>query len=504
MLKGLIIIAEINISGITFAYDGSYENVFENVHLSIDTNWKLGLSGRNGRGKTTLLRLLAGQLAYRGKITAPCNFTYFPFDVDKSRLTKSIIGDFGDFTATHPHSDWQLTRELNLLEVTEDALHRPFDTLSGGEQTKVMLAALFLRENNFLLIDEPTNHLDIHGRELVSRYLSGKSGFILVSHDRYFLDGCVSHILSINKANIEVMRGNFSTWLENKQRQDNFELAENQKLKREIVRLEKSAREKADWSENVESSKIGKNAVRDIGWRSYAGEKSRKMMKSSKVIEKRQQRAIEEKSNLLKNIETVDDLKIFPQKYHAKTLVRLRDVGISYGDKAVCNDITFTIETGDRIAICGANGSGKSSIIKLICGESLQHTGEVHVGSGLKISYISQDTSHLTGNLWDFCRDNGLDASLMLAMLRKLDFRREQFDIAMQNFSAGQKKKVLIAKSLLEKAHLLIWDEPLNYIDVLSRIQIENLILRHCPTILFVEHDGAFLDKIATSRIRLP
>jgi len=482
----------------TFAYDGSYENVFENVNLSIDTNWKLGLSGRNGRGKTTLLRLLAGQLAHRGKIAAPCIFTYFPFDVDNpEQPTWQIFRDLSDHVA-----DWQLERELNLLEVAQDVLHRPFNTLSGGEQTKIMLAALFLRKNNFLLIDEPTNHLDIHGRELVSRYLASKSGFILVSHDRYFLDGCVSHILSINKANIEVTRGNFSTWLQNKERQDAFELAENQKLKREIGRLEKTAREKADWSDKIESTKIGLG----LGDRGAIGAQAARTMKRSKAIEGRQQRVIEEKQRLLKNIETVADLKIFPEKYHAKTLVKLRNVSISYGDKTVCRDITFSIESGDRVALCGANGSGKSSIIKLICGEtrSLQHTGEAHVGSGLKISYISQDTSHLAGTIWDFCRENSLDASLMLAMLRKLDFRREQFDIAMQNFSAGQKKKVLIAKSLMEKAHLLIWDEPLNYIDVLSRIQIENLILRYSPTILFVEHDGAFLDKIATSRITLP
>ena len=483
----MIIIAEISISNLTFAYDGSYENVFENVNLSIDTNWKLGLSGRNGRGKTTLLRLLSGELAFRGKIAAPCGFTYFPFDIDRSRLTSSIISDFGNF------ENWQIACELNLMEVADDVLHRPFGTLSGGEQTKIMLAALFLRENNFLLIDEPTNHMDIHGRELVSRYLSGKSGFILVSHDRYFLDGCIDHILSINKADIEVTRGNFSTWLENKERQDNFELTENQKLKKEINRLEATAREKANWSDKKEA----------FSKHDFFRAEAARMMKRSKVIEGRQQRVIEEKSKLLKNIETIDDLKIFPQKYHTKTLVRLRDVGVSYGDKAVCGGITMTIDAGDRIALCGANGSGKSSLIKLICGEPLQYTGEVHVGSGLKISYISQDTSHLTGTLWDFCRENGLDASLMLAMLRKLDFRREQFDIAMQNFSAGQKKKVLIAKSLMEKAHLLIWDEPLNYIDVLSRIQIENLILRFCPTILFVEHDGAFLDKIATKRINL-
>jgi len=486
--------AEISITNMTFAYDGSFENVFENVNLSIDTNWKLGLSGRNGRGKTTLLRLLAGNFEYRGRIVAPCNFTYFPFEADKSRITSEIADDFGDF------EPWQLERELNLLEVTQDALHRPFGTLSGGEQTKVMLAALFARENNFLLIDEPTNHLDMRGRDLVSRYLDSKVGFILVSHDRHFLDGCVSHILSINKASIEVTRGNFSTWLDNKENQDNFEMEQNKKLKKEITRLEKVARQRADWADKIEATKIGSG----VGDRGYVGAQAALMMKKSKAIETRVKRSIEEKSKLLKNIETADDLKIFPQKYHARRLVELDEVSIFYGDKVACENVSFEILAGERIALCGSNGSGKSSLIKLINGEALVHTGKIHVGSGLSISYVSQNTGHLAGTLWDFVQQNDLDASLMLAMLRKLDFQRDQFDIPMENFSAGQKKKVLIAKSLLEAAHLLIWDEPLNYIDVLSRIQIENLILRYKPTILFVEHDRAFLNKIATRRIELP
>ena len=122
--------------------------------------------------------------------------------------------------------------ELSLLEVGEDVIHRPFETLSNGEQTKVLLAVLFLQDNHFLLIDEPTNHLDVNARKIVSEYLKSKKGFILVSHDRAFLDNCIDHILSINKTNIEVQKGNFSSWLYNKKLQDEYELAENEKLKR--------------------------------------------------------------------------------------------------------------------------------------------------------------------------------------------------------------------------------------------------------------------------------
>ena len=123
------------------------------------------------------------------------------------------------------------------MEVDAEALYRPFETLSSGERTKVMLAVLFLKEHSFLLIDEPTNHLDTEARRAVSRYLNRKKGFILVSHDRVFMAECIDHVLSLNKNTIEVVQGNFTSWWDNKQRRDEFEAMENEKLKKEIGRL---------------------------------------------------------------------------------------------------------------------------------------------------------------------------------------------------------------------------------------------------------------------------
>ena len=485
----------IQVSNLTFAYDGSYENIFENASFQIDTNWRLGFTGRNGRGKTTFLNLLLGKYEYQGSISASVSFSYFPYHIeDKTIFAIDVVEEI------YPeYQYWQLAREMNALQLDEDVLYRPFETLSNGEQTKLMLAVLFLKENNFLLIDEPTNHLDIQGRELVSRYLNSKKGFILVSHDRAFLDGCVDHILSINKANIEVCRGNFSTWYENKQRQDAFEQAENDKLKREIRRLEETARQKANWSDRVEATKIGFGPCD----RGYIGHKAEKMMTRSKAIERRQQAAIEEKSKLLKNIERSDSLKIFQTPFHTKRLVSLRDVAICYGHAPVCEGITFEIQQGDRIALQGANGSGKSSIIKLICGQDIPYTGELRLGNGLQISYVSQDTSGLHGKLTDFARDSGIDESLFLALLAKLDVPKAQMEKDMSALSAGQKKKVLLARSLCQPMHLHIWDEPMNYIDVISRMQIEDLLLQFKPTILFVEHDKAFCENIATKVVRL-
>ena len=492
----------IQVSNLTFAYDGSYENIFENVSFQIDTNWKLGFTGRNGRGKTTFLNLLLGKYEYRGSISALVAFSYFPYPVtDQSILAIDAV------EAMHPNYEyWRVAREMAKLQIEEAVLYRPYGTLSNGEQTKLQLAVLFSKENNFLLIDEPTNHLDIRGRELVSQYLNGKSGFILVSHDRAFLDGCVDHILSINKADIQVCKGDFSTWMENKQRQDAFEQAENEKLKKEISRLEETAREKARWADTAEGRKFGVDPLKvdkPKNHRPYQGAKAAKAMARAKAIEQRQTAAIEEKSRLLKNIERSDSLKIFQTPFHSSRLVELKDVSIHYGENAVCENISFTIRQGDRVALQGANGSGKSSLIKLILGEAIPYTGDLWRGSGLRISYVSQDTSRLRGRLSDFARDSGIDENLFLAMLAKLEVPKAQMEKDMSALSAGQKKKVLLAKSICEPAHLHIWDEPMNYIDVISRMQIEELLLQFRPTILFVEHDKAFCENVATIIVKL-
>lgn len=485
----------IKVENLTFSYPSSYDNIFENVNFQIDTNWKLGLIGRNGRGKTTFLNLLLKKYEYKGTILSSVQFDYFPYSVaDKGRLTEDILQEICPLA-----QEWEFIRELSYLEVNIDVLYRTFDTLSNGEQTKVLLAALFLKEGHFLLIDEPTNHLDFKARETVSAYLKRKKSFILVSHDRCFLDGCVDHILSLNRANIEVQSGNFSSWMVNFERQQEFELAQNERLQKDIKHLQAAAKRTSVWSDRIEASKYGNGPVD----RGYIGHKSAKMMKRSKSIEARQQQAVEQKSRLLKNIETAESLKLFPLLYYTNTLVSFSDVRVSYNGNIVCDPISFTIQQGERIVIDGKNGSGKSSLLKLLMGEPIEHSGTIKIGSGLVISYVPQDTSYLKGTLSEFAKEHKIDESLFKAVLRKLDFERIQFEKDMQDFSGGQKKKVLIAKSLCEQAHLYVWDEPLNFIDIYSRMQIEQLIKEFSPTMIFVEHDKAFRDAIATMTVQL-
>ena len=487
--------ALIQVNDLTFSYPGSFDTIFDHVSFQIDTNWKLGFVGRNGRGKTTFLMLLLGRYAYEGSIRTSVTFDYFPYSVPHPEAqTMDVLRE-----VCPEAEDWEFLREFSSLEVDEAALERPFSTLSHGEQTKVLLAALFLKEGNFLLIDEPTNHLDLRARALVSAYLKRKRGFILVSHDRAFLDGCVDHILSLNRSDIQVCGGNFSTWFENFSRQQRRESAKNTQLKKEIRELQKSARRTADWSDRVEASKFGQGPVD----RGFIGGQSKRMMKRAKVIEARRQQAVEERASLLKNAEMAETLKFFPVPYRAARLLTCREVAPVYDGKEICQPVTFVVEQGDRIALIGKNGSGKSSLLRLLLDPAAAHTGAVTLGSGLVCSVVPQDASWLRGSLQSFIAARKLEETLFKSILRKLDFSRDQFEKPMEDYSAGQKKKVLLAESLCRRAHLYLWDEPLNYIDLYSRMQLETLLLEFAPTMVLVEHDSAFLDAVATKRVEV-
>ena len=172
--------AQICVSNLTFCYEGSFDNIFEDVSFVIDTDWKLGFIGRNGKGKTTFLNILSGKYHYQGNISTSTVFDYFPYQITQQQKEQCA----SEFLAELKPGceEWRVIYELDKLQTSAEILYRPFGTLSFGEQTKVMLAVLFAEDNDFLLIDEPTNHLDHEARQIVKKYLADKKGFILVSH----------------------------------------------------------------------------------------------------------------------------------------------------------------------------------------------------------------------------------------------------------------------------------------------------------------------------------
>lgn len=506
-----VFMAQINVKNVTFAYPGGFDNIFENVSFHIDTDWKLGLIGRNGKGKTTFLNLLLDKYEYSGTISTDTVFDYFPYELTQEEMGKSAAELMEKWKPGV--ENWRVLCELPALKLDAELLYRQIGTLSFGERTKIILAVLFSGENDFLLIDEPTNHLDGEAREIIKEYLAGKKGFILVSHDRDLLDACIDHVLVLNRATIEVQSGNFSTWWENKEKADAFARMENEKHKKEINKLRTAADRTLRWAQKNENTKIGYDPVREpdrmIDTRAYIGAKTKKAQARVKAMEMRIDREIEKKEGLLRDMEEVVDLKIRPLEYYKERLILCRDFSMQYKDSTcpVIRGLNFELNSGERVFINGKNGCGKSSLIKAILNstetENYVTDGTLSVAGNLVISYVNQGTSQLHGNLKTYAAEHNLEYSLFLSLLRQLDMERTQFHKNIQDFSEGQKKKVLIAASLLTPAHLYIWDEPLNYIDIFSRMQIEKLVKTYRPTMLVVEHDVRFREMLATKTIEM-
>lgn len=301
------------------------------------------------------------------------------------------------------------------------------------------------------------------------------------------------------------MKGNYSSYAENRKNREENQKAENERLKKEISRLEEAARQNRDWSDQIERSK---NGTRNSGLRpdkGYIGHKAAKMSQRAKNSERRSQQAIAAKKGLLNNIAETDALKFQSTSASSDFVLSFHNVSLFYEEgEPLFAPISFSLKAGDRLAIEGKNGSGKSSLLKAILGEEkIRRTGEIYCSPRLLISYVPQDSSFLKGSLDDFARENGLDKNLFFTLLAKLGFDLDSFGKAMESYSFGEKKKVLIARSLSQPAGLYLWDEPLNDLDIEARIPIENLLLSSSPTMIFVEHDEAFRKKVATETISL-
>jgi lincosamide and streptogramin A transport system ATP-binding/permease protein len=493
--------ANIKIEQLSFGFDAQDHLLFEQADLVIDTQWKLGLIGRNGRGKTTLLKLLQGQLPYTGTISHQQAFVYFPQSVENpQQFTYDTLQELCDF------EQWQIERELNLLQLDPEVLWRPFETLSGGEQTKVLLALLFIDDTHFPLIDEPTNHLDITARDHVAAYLKRKKGFIVVSHDRQFVDEVVDHILAIEKSQLAIYQGNFSVYEEQKQRQDQYELEQNGKLKKEIGRLKQTAAEKAEWSRGRERDKLGSptkkgsGAVYDTG---AIGARAARTMKRSKAIVKRMDDQVQAKERLLKDIEYIDPLSMNVKDTHHKVLLRVENFQLAY-EQPLFDPLHFTLEAHERIGILGANGSGKSSLVAGLLGTFTGTIkGDVWMPQQLAVSYVRQNYEDNRGTLAEFAEFHQLDHQELLNNLKKLGVERNVFQTRIEDMSMGQRKRVELAKSLATPAELFIWDEPLNYLDVFNQNQLAEVIQLVQPTMLIIEHDRHFLDQVTTQQCML-
>lgn len=493
----------IQITHLTFAYPGQ-DNLFTNQNLTFDSSWKLGLTGRNGRGKTTLLNLIRGELSGQGSITMPLTPLYFPQPVKDPTKEAWVVA-----TEASTAELWEIQRELSLMHADDDLLYRPYESLSGGEQTKVLLAVTFASQTGFPLLDEPTNHLDIRGRDQIAAYLKqAQQGFIVISHDRHFLDVATDHTLTIEKQQLVLTQGNYSAYAQAKQLKDQSEYAEQAKLRRDIDRLKQTAASKRQWSHSRETDKYGNphkkgsGAVYDTG---FIGARSARVMQKAKNLEHRMDKAITDKKSLLQNVEFVDPLTMNYQPNHHETLLWVRNVQLSYdGQPLFSKPISFELNRGNRLALIGPNGSGKSSLIAAILGQFKgEVTGEIQLTENAKRSLVRQHYPDNFGMLTQFAEKRGMSYQALLNNLKKLGMPRTAFNTPIQQLSAGQQKKVELAASLATPTSLYLWDEPLNYLDVFNQEQLTTLIQTVQPTMLITEHDRDFIQSVSTKIVSL-
>lgn len=464
--------------GLGFSYPSSISPVFEDLNFSADSSWKTGLVGANGSGKTTLFKLLCGELPYSGRLQTSLKFVRFPFEVG----CKPVYA-----LADELPEGWEFYRELSLLGLPEDICARSFDELSGGERTKVMLAALFC-SSAFPLIDEPTDSLDMAGRRRLAEYLKTKRGYIVASHDRAFLNACTDHTLFLSDEGAQIVGGNYSVWKEERDRYLHDVAGKKRKLEREAEKMTEAARLTANWARSAEREKYGGG-----GDRGFLGAKAARIMKRSKVSTARKERAAENARELARALpEEGIKLAIEPLICRKQCLFSLHDFSLTVGGRRLFDGFNMNMMRGERIAVMGGNGCGKSTL--------LNHIAQNAAGT---VSYVSQHCDDVVGTPSEYAARFGIAEGDFNSMLAKLGFASCDYGRDASSLSMGQRKKLALARSLMQRAHLYIWDEPLNYLDITARELIEEAAASSDATMIFVEHDAQFVKNAATRTVEL-
>lgn len=502
----------IALQGTNLSHAYIVEPTFEHLSFAIQAGEKIGLIGPNGAGKTTLFKCLTGELALEsGQISLARDYSmgYLEQRIDfksNTSLLDSMMEVFEDVLAMRQRMSAleqdmsaasedkleaiyeayaELTHEYERLGgysvesrvkgvvqglgFSEADYDRPLDTFSGGERTRLELAALLVREPDILLLDEPTNHLDLNALEWLETYLKNYRGsLLLISHDRYFLDQVVTRILELDHGVLTSYTGNYSRYL---------------LLKAEA----EAAQEKAFASQQKmlakEQAYIEKN-------------RAGRMAKQARGREKKLARI-----ELINNVQSQKKahLRQFDVDTSAKIVLDIQDLSKSFGAETVFHDLNLTVFRQDRIGIIGPNGCGKSTLLKTIIGQLPADGGDVAFGSRVQWAYYDQEQSRLNFDstvLDQVLYNSYLDLPESRAELAKMLFTENDWEKRVGSLSGGEKARLSLLMLLLEQPNFIIMDEPTNHLDIASKRIMEDYLQTYKGTLLIVSHDRYFLDQV--------
>lgn len=490
--------------------------IFSNVKMEINDKDRVAIVGRNGAGKSTLLKIISGELSFdSGERTVSKNTTIgylsqefivredlsiyeemitcfdeiISLEASLEKLSyeltpENIENDPGlldrfdrlqNEVLTHKdyHYKSKIESVLYGLDFTKDVFDKKISTFSGGEKTRLSMAKLLLSEPDLLILDEPTNHLDMENVAWLENYLSSYNGaIVIVSHDRYFLDKVVNVVYNLEFGKLKKYVGNYSKFL--KQYEEDYEkqLKEFTSQQKDIKRLEEF---------------VQKNIARAS---------TSKMAKSrQKVLDKMELIDNPKKDDKAANIE----FKIKEQS--GRDVLMIENLKVGYDGKQVGNAYNFSVYKGDRIAIVGRNGIGKSTLIKTIAKKQNAIGGSVHYGSKVSLGYYDQKQAEfessktILNELWD--EYPLMKEAEVRTVLGRFLFRGDSVLKIVRDLSGGEKARLQLAKLMLEKNNLLVLDEPTNHLDITSKQVLEDALENYGGTIVFVSHDRYFINKIA-------
>lgn len=506
--------AVLKISGLSKSF--GIKTVFENVSFEVRSGERIGLVGANGAGKTTLMKCIMGaEEADKGSVKASdgaiigylrqdFNYTSHTIreemedawkdvlyykdrmetlarELESSRSDEKLVEAYGRAEARFEFLggyDYESTTRkiLTGLGFSDDDWDRDIHSFSGGQKVRINLAAAFVRHPDFLLLDEPTNHLDMGMLEWLEEYLrSYKGGILMISHDRYFLDGAATGIIDLENHHIRSFRGGYTRYMETKENQDRaYEKA-----------YEKQQEHIKETEEYIRRYKAGIKAKQARGRQSQLN----RLVRLEKPVHQ---------ASLRFHFDP-------PQECADKVLDVLRVEG-SYGSHILFKDLTIHIKKGETVGLIGPNGAGKTTILKMITGEKKPDTGFIQLGNNVKMGYYSQEQERLHPKLTvlDEVRDTfnfgEKEARNILGMFL---FRGDDVFKTVGMLSGGEKARLSLLCLFLEKPNFLILDEPTNHLDIPTREIMEDAIEAFGGTCLVVSHDRYFLDKVADRILEL-